>query len=354
MKRVLALALTMIMLFTSFPVSAFAEETADMPMISVVQIENEADNEISVNVNISPNSGACGGRIDISYDNELLIPKNYKVGEGLSGAICFVNLEYESDIIRISWAGTEEISADTICNLTFTVISAKSFISEIEIKQAKIADINLETISVYTEKGEITYGDVTVPSTPDTPDYTPGFGGGSYHKDPIETVVPTQTEYIWLTTTKGYKLKDKDGKFVTGWAKVNDDWYYLDGSGYMKTGWIKDGNIWYYLKSSGDMVDNGWYKVDNVWYYFGTAGAMKTGWVLDNGRWYYMKSSGAMAIGWVLYNGCWYYLDESGAMATGWKAVKGEWYYLDPTNGKMVKNTTVDGYKIGPDGIWEK
>jgi len=41
-------------------------------------------------------------------------------------------------------------------------------------------------------------------------------------------------------------------------------------------------------------------------------------------------------------------------MATGWKLIKGEWYYLLPTNGAMAKSTTVDGYKLGDDGVWIK
>ncbi len=206
-----------------------------------------------------------------------------------------------------------------------------------------------------------------------------GGGGGSYYKEPVEEVVDTAVRseegYVWFTGNNGYQLKDAEGNFVKGWAEVNGEWYYLGADGYMETGWIKDQNTWYYLKSSGVMAKFGWYKVDNVWYYFGTDGAMKTGWVLDNGRWYYMLSngamakscwaevngnwyyfvnSGAMATGWVLVNNDWYYLTESGAMATGWQMVKGSWYYLDPANGKMLKNTTVDGYKLASDGAWIK
>lgn len=206
-----------------------------------------------------------------------------------------------------------------------------------------------------------------------------GGGGGVYYDDSkediVETATPSEEGYTWFTATNGYKLKDAEGNFVTGWAEVNGDWYYLGTDGYLTTGWVKDQNTWYYLKSNGVMADDGWYKVDNVWYYFGNSGAMKTGWVLDNGRWYYMMSSGAMAsgqwvldkgnwyyflgngamaTGWVLYNNDWYYLNESGAMAIGWKLVKGDWYYLDPANGKMAKNTTVDGYKLGADGAWVK
>jgi glucan-binding YG repeat protein len=38
-------------------------------------------------------------------------------------------------------------------------------------------------------------------------------------------------------------------------------------------------------------------------------------------------------------------------MKTGWlKDASGKWYYLN-AGGDMAKNTTVDGYKIGADGV---
>lgn len=58
----------------------------------------------------------------------------------------------------------------------------------------------------------------------------------------------------------------------------------------------------------------------------------------------------------------WYYLDEStsglaGSMRTGWVEWNQKWYYLseasDQSNGKMLSNTLVGGYKLGVDGAWE-
>jgi len=37
-------------------------------------------------------------------------------------------------------------------------------------------------------------------------------------------------------------------------------------------------------------------------------------------------------------------------MATGWLTSNGDSYYLDPSTGRMLTNTTIDGYKIGSDG----
>ena len=70
--------------------------------------------------------------------------------------------------------------------------------------------------------------------------------------------------------------------------------------------------------------------------------------------WQYRKSDGTIAVGWTLIGNNWYYFDASGAMKTGWiKDPSGKWYYLRES-GTMAKNTTIDGYKLGPDGTYTK
>lgn len=55
---------------------------------------------------------------------------------------------------------------------------------------------------------------------------------------------------------------------------------------------------------------------------------------------------------WTNYGGSdWYYKLPDMSVAKGWKQIDGKWYYFD-SEGKMVKNTTVNGYKIGADGVW--
>ncbi|EKQ50501.1 MULTISPECIES: N-acetylmuramoyl-L-alanine amidase [unclassified Clostridium] len=167
-----------------------------------------------------------------------------------------------------------------------------------------------------------------------------------------------------------YYFKDS-GVMATnnGWTKINDKWYYFEKSGAIKTGWFKDHNNWYYLQGDGSMVtglsridnkiymlDNGgimqtgWVKIGSYWYYFNTDGSMATGWIVDNGSYYYLYDTGAMAKGWLNINGTWYYLNDSGAMATGWVTSNGDSYYLDTNTGRMLTNTTIEGYKIGSDG----
>ncbi|MFZ7942465.1 polymorphic toxin type 44 domain-containing protein [Neobacillus sp. 19] len=142
---------------------------------------------------------------------------------------------------------------------------------------------------------------------------------------------------------------DSTGLMRTGWYSVNRTWYYFNPSGEMQKNWLYVGGKWYYLGTSGAMR-TGWQPINGKWYYFDSLGAMKTGWHNDGGAWYYLDSSGAMKTGWLKDGNTWYYLDSSmGAMKTGWQSIGGYWYYFY-SSGAMAYSTTIDGYKIGPDG----
>lgn len=174
----------------------------------------------------------------------------------------------------------------------------------------------------------------------------------------------------WVYTGGQWYYLDSNGLMKTGWVLDKGTWYYLESSGAMKTGWLLNKGKWYFLQNSGAMK-TGWLANGGKWYFLDNSGAMKTGWALDKGTWYYLENSGAMKTGWVLDKGAWYYLENSGAMATGWANVSGQryylkgdgamatgwlqldnkWYYLNPS-GSMAKNTVVNGYIIGEDGVW--
>ena len=123
----------------------------------------------------------------------------------------------------------------------------------------------------------------------------------------------------WFYFKKGEPVSDN-------WVKVNGKWYHLDADGVMETGLItdKDGAI-YYLKedapSQGSML-TGWQKIDGDWYYFSkiktvyygglaTGQAMTDGWMKINGKSYYFYADGKMAAdtiidGWYVgANGAW-------------------------------------------------
>ncbi len=198
--------------------------------------------------------------------------------------------------------------------------------------------------------------------------------------------------------TKGWKLIDskwyffnKDGIMTTGlqkdgdnsyylnesgamvedegWKKIDNKWIYLQSGGRLKLGWFKEGQVWYYLQGDGTMVtgiksidgkiysfndsgimESGWKKINNNWYYFNPSGEMAAGWINDGNSCYYLYDNGAMASGWIKVDGSWYLLNSSGAMQTGWVTSNGDTYYLEESTGKLLTNTTIDGYKIGNDG----
>lgn len=173
----------------------------------------------------------------------------------------------------------------------------------------------------------------------------------------------------WIKPDANWYYLYSDGVMANGWVQLGSSWYYLQSSGAMKLGWFKDGSKWYYLQGNGAMVTGfnsidgktyfldssgamrtSWFKISGQWYYFNTDGSMLTGWIRPDGNWYYLFSNGIMASGWLARDGELYCLSESGVMQTGWVYEKGGYYYFHPTSGKMLRDTVVDGWEIGPDG----
>ncbi|WP_226086154.1 hypothetical protein [Mesobacillus sp. S13] len=143
-----------------------------------------------------------------------------------------------------------------------------------------------------------------------------------------------------------------NGEMQTGWFKQGTKWYYLDAvNGDMKTGWLYNGYKWYYLDKTDGFMKTGWVKDGTKWYYLDNGGVMKSGWIKDGGKWYFLNKGGDMKTGWLKYNYKWYYLDNGGVMKTGWVKVGTKWYYMY-NSGVMAANTTIGGYRLGSDGAW--
>lgn len=53
---------------------------------------------------------------------------------------------------------------------------------------------------------------------------------------------------------------------------------------------------------------------------------------------------------WTIANNDWAYC-ENGKRVTGWKQIDGKWYFFNP-DGKEIKNTEVDGYKLDQNGTY--
>ena len=129
---------------------------------------------------------------------------------------------------------------------------------------------------------------------------------------------------------------------VNAWLDWNGHWYHFNGQGEMETGWFKStyGN-WFYLDPTNGDAKTGWRLINNVWYYFTPE---------QGDRQCIMLSGGIFPIGQESY-----YFDGSGAMRTGWIGVMvngKQIYYYFRESGAMVKNTTINGFRLNEQGQW--
>ena len=176
------------------------------------------------------------------------------------------------------------------------------------------------------------------------------------------------------------------GDMVTGWVGESPYRYYLQSDGSLKTGWVKQDKDWYYLDPQTRQYRTGWFTdTDGRRYYLSPkTGKMHTSWIWDKGKWYYcgwdgsvcrdgwypvtpassggviqlgnwngfryFGADGAMTTGWVTIDHVRQYFDGDGSPYTGWLLWKNEWYYIK--QGRMLTNTSVDGFYVGSNGAW--
>ncbi len=160
-------------------------------------------------------------------------------------------------------------------------------------------------------------------------------------------IVVWNSKYGIYSTVGGTTLRE-------GWTQYPDGtWSYLNADGSKETGWIIDNGTWYYLDTNG-VMKTGWFLDDGIWYYLNSNGSMHTGFLNDGGKTYYLNSRGQMQnSGWSKVGDDDYYFNQDGSAETGWFLDNNLWYYFDES-GKLLKNTVVDGYKIGKKGFWVK
>ena len=158
-----------------------------------------------------------------------------------------------------------------------------------------------------------------------------------------------------LNIYNGVKPPEKDKSEENNEQKNNsgnEKQNTIDNDVKYKNQWVMDQGVWVYYGSDGHILKNAWHKDANSGksYFLNENGVMVTGWYYDNGKWYYFNEDGSRHSGWKFLMGLWYYMDSEGVMKTGWmQDSDGKWYYFDG-NGVMLKNTKVDGYKLGDSG----
>ncbi len=153
----------------------------------------------------------------------------------------------------------------------------------------------------------------------------------------------------WNTIGKyKYSFSKKGVLRTSRWIKSK---YYVDAKGRMLTSCVTPDGYW--VNANGvKQTYKGWKTLNGKKYYF-KKGIAQTGWKKINNQYYYFKSTGVMKTGWLTKSGNKYYLDKSsGVMKTGWQTISGKKYYFDD-NGVMQKNKTVEGIKLGSDGVAE-
>ena len=154
-----------------------------------------------------------------------------------------------------------------------------------------------------------------------------------------------------VETTKENEETTKEVVSHNKWEKKGNHWYYVDNDGKaVSKQWIGS----YYIKADKTMAENEWiYDANyNSWFYLDENGHYVENTWKDQ---YYLKSGGYMAKNeWIFdssYNS-WYYLNEDGSYARNqWIQSNGKWYFV-LSNGKMAKNTVIDGYQLNENGEW--
>lgn len=149
------------------------------------------------------------------------------------------------------------------------------------------------------------------------------------------------------------------GTMDVGWRKEGDYWYFRYPDGNMqKNGWLKWNDKWYLFDNSGRML-TGWQQTGGYWYFLNDSGDMKTGWIKSSNLWYYLNPNdggpeGSMVKNcWLTINGKIYFINENGVMVEGWYKVVNDFYYFYPGDGSKAVNTTIDGFVLDANGVWQ-
>lgn len=141
-----------------------------------------------------------------------------------------------------------------------------------------------------------------------------------------------ETGGTWRKEGERYRYRSKAGEeYANVWKLIDGAWYYFDAEGFRSTGWCV---------------------VDGKRYHCDEEGKMQTGWIQVDDTWFYLKNSGETVTGWYqTLPSVWYYFDGDGRMLTGWQEIEGKWYYLK-ASGELAVNTTVDGWRVDQNGVW--
>ena len=152
--------------------------------------------------------------------------------------------------------------------------------------------------------------DTTPAAIPQTEKYSSEWVNGKwYNADGSQTYEPTLE---WKSDSSGWWVEDSNGWYPTSsWQKIDGYWYYFKSNGYMAAGeyydgywfnsdgtwddtyllsWKSNSTGWWVEDISGWWPSSSWLKINDSWYYFDGSGYMVTDQYVDG---YWLGSDGA-------------------------------------------------------------
>ena len=136
----------------------------------------------------------------------------------------------------------------------------------------------------------------------------------------------------------------------TGVKRIGGKWYSFNGYGAMRTGWFKNyNNLMCYYTSHGYAGKEGWRKHNEKWFYIKANGIARIGWAKIGDDYYYLDKTkgGRRLYGPSPVGSKRYFFDSEGrrAVTRGWKTYNGNYYYTY-SDGTIAVNTTVNGFPV--------
>lgn len=220
MKKLIALILVAIMLFTMLPMTTIAANE-DVARISIDSTDAVPGETISVNVNLENNPGIVSANISVSFDDGLTLIGAVN-GSAFPKSMSYIPPKQLSTIGKVNsncnfaWQGTdiadEDIKDGTILTLQFEVSEEAEigdiYYINITSRSSDIVDKNLQPVDLAATQGKITIID-----------YTPGDVNDDGVISMMDTVMISR--YIVDGCTydpNGYAIQINDSA-----ADVNDD-----------------------------------------------------------------------------------------------------------------------------------
>lgn len=141
---------------TSYDVTVLESDESTGSTWLVNSVSCYMGNEVVVPITLSSDN-ICDGNITFQYDSSKLQIVDFSIGTQLAVRNAYVNTSYDTDKIRVTFAGTSNFIADNDKIITFRFKTLDSGIADI-----KITDINMYNSNGQTVATNITNGTVTI------------------------------------------------------------------------------------------------------------------------------------------------------------------------------------------------